>query len=67
MASREERLAENEILFRRINERILELTDTWGGDLDLVCECANAGCISRMKLTLHEYEQLRLNPRRFAV
>jgi hypothetical protein len=67
MASREERLAENEILFRRINERILELTDTWGGELDLVCECANGGCTSRMTLTLHEYEQLRLNPRRFAV
>jgi hypothetical protein len=67
MASREERLAENEILFRRVNERIVELTDTWGGELDLVCECANAGCTSRMKLMLHEYEQLRLSPRRFAV
>jgi hypothetical protein len=67
MRSREERLAENEILFRRVNERIVELPDTWGGELDLVCECANAGCTSRMNLMLDEYEQLRLSPRRFAV
>ena len=67
MASREERLAENEILFRRVNERIVELTDHWGGSLDLVCECANPECASMMKATLHEYEVLRQNPRRFAV
>lgn len=67
MASREERLAENEVQFRKLNERISELSDRWGGSLDLVCECANEKCMARIELTLHEYEQLRQNPLRFAV
>lgn len=67
MASREERLAQNEILFRDVNERIVQLTDQWGGSLDLICECANDECMVRLELTLHEYEQLRQNPRQFAV
>jgi hypothetical protein len=67
MASREERLAENEILFRHVNERIVELTDRWGGNLDLLCECANDQCTSRIELTLHEYERIRQNPRHFAL
>ena len=67
MSSREERLAANEELFRNVNERIAELTDKWGGDLDLVCECADTTCTQRIALTLHEYEQLRQDPHRFAV
>jgi hypothetical protein len=67
MSSREERLAQNEILFRQVNERIVELTDRWGNSLDLVCECADDECMARIELTLHEYEQLRENPRCFAV
>ena len=67
MASRKERLAQNEILFREVNERIVELTDQWGGSFDLICECANDDCLAPIKLTLQEYEQLRQNPRCFAV
>ncbi len=67
MTPREERLAENEILFRQVNERIVELTDRWGGNLDLVCECANDQCTSRIELKLDEYERIRQNPRLFAL
>jgi hypothetical protein len=67
MSSREARLAANEDVFRHVNERIVELTDTWGGELDLVCECADIECTQRLFLTLGEYEQLRQNPRHFAV
>jgi hypothetical protein len=67
MSSREERLAANEDLFRHVNERIAELTDKWGGQLDLVCECADPECTQRLVLTLHEYEQLRQNSHHFAV
>lgn len=67
MSSREQRLAANEELFRQVNERIVELTDKWGGNLDLVCECANPECALRLELTLHEYEQVRQNPHHFAV
>jgi hypothetical protein len=67
MTSREERLAANEDLFRHVNERIVELTDTWSGELDLVCECASMDCTQRVLLALGEYEQLRQNAHRFAV
>jgi hypothetical protein len=67
MSSREERLAANEDFFRQVNERIVELTDTWGGELDVVCECARVDCIERLALTLDEYEHLRQSPARFAV
>jgi hypothetical protein len=67
MPSREERLAANEGLFRQVNERIVELTDKWGGTLDLVCECANSDCTQRVALALSEYEQLRQNPHHFVV
>ena len=67
MSSREERLADNEILFREVNERIVELSDTWGGNLDLVCECADTACTARLEMTLDEYERLRENPRQFVV
>jgi hypothetical protein len=67
VSSREERLAQNEIFFRRVNERIAELTDRWPGVLDLVCECANARCHEVLHMQVDEYEQLRSNPRRFAV
>jgi hypothetical protein len=67
VASREERLAQNEILFRQVNERIVAITDQWSGNLDLICECADDKCTARMELRLGEYEQLRQNPRRFAV
>jgi hypothetical protein len=67
VSSRDERLAANEELFRQVNERIVELTDKWGGNLDLVCECVSSDCMQRVALTLHEYEQLRGNAHRFVV
>jgi hypothetical protein len=67
MSSREERLAANEDLFRHVNERIAELTDTWGGQLDLVCECADPACTQRIVLTVDEYERVRQNSHHFAV
>src|SRR3954453_10680415 len=67
MASREERLAANEDFFRHVNEHIVEFTDKWGGELDVVCECAHTDCAERLELTLDEYELLRKSPHRFAV
>jgi hypothetical protein len=67
MPSREERLVQNEILFRSVNERIIELSDRWGGNLDLVCECADATCAAPLSTTLQEYAKLRSDPHQFAV
>ena len=67
MTSREKRLAGNEILFRKVNERILELGDAWDGMLDLVCECSDPSCMGVLKIHVEDYERLRSKSRCFAV
>lgn len=67
---REERLAQNEALFREVNERLEELgrrTGTAEGGLDVVCECADEGCTVRIPLSVREYEQVRAHARCFVV
>jgi hypothetical protein len=66
---REERLAENEIVFRQVNERIKELqSGSWEShEIDFMCECADATCMAVMTLRPADYEALRRNPRQFGV
>ena len=53
MEERERRIGMNEALFREVNERLQELA---GGSahtpekLDLICECGNASCASRIEM-----------------
>jgi hypothetical protein len=63
------RIGLNEAVFRQVNERIEELADTFGAPerLDLVCECGNASCASRIEMSRGEYEHLRSEPATFAV
>jgi hypothetical protein len=64
---RAQRTAENESLFRRVNERVEELS---GGleTLTLVCECADTGCAERLvDVSTGEYEQVRAHGDRFFV
>jgi hypothetical protein len=64
---REERLAENEALFRTLNENIEEIASTLGGaePFVFICECATSGCFERLSLTLKEYERVRENGAHF--
>ena len=55
MDARERRLAQNETLFREVNERIenLALTHTDDDDLyEFLCECSNAHCDLKLSLPL---------------
>jgi hypothetical protein len=66
----ERRLALNEAIFRDVNERIREITDTFGekdGTYHFVCECSDPECAQRVALTLAEYEYVRSDPTRFVV
>lgn len=66
---RDLRLAENEILFRSVNER-LAAGDGSGSPphvLELVCECSDRECLNVLRIEAAEYEWLRQNPHRFAV
>jgi hypothetical protein len=70
--AREERLANNEVLFRDINERIAAVAEPQGvpGDdhvYEFLCECSNVGCDLRLPLTLALYEDVRKDPTRFLV
>jgi hypothetical protein len=63
-------MAENEIRFRALNERLREGSDTWGpgeGVLELVCECADEDCTRSITLTPRDYEAVRSDETQFMV
>jgi hypothetical protein len=67
---RARRIGLNEAVFRQVNERIQELADSFGlaeEELDLICECGNATCTSRIGMDQREYEALRSDSAAFAV
>jgi hypothetical protein len=67
---REESLAKNEELFRKVNERIETLSqaaaqdDSW---TEYLCECDRPGCYDRVKATRREYESVRADGTYFIV
>jgi hypothetical protein len=67
--AREKRMAENETLFREVNERVEAIAHQLGPDVpyEFMCECANADCTFRINLSLAEYERVRADPRQFVV
>jgi len=70
MDARESRLAQNESLFREINERVRDLASTHGPDdhvYTFFCECSNTDCTLQVELTTAAYEAVRANPARFIV
>jgi hypothetical protein len=68
-SKRDTSLAENEILFRDVNERLAveEQVTSPVELLDLVCECTDRACLKVFSMPLAEYEWLRQNPHRFVV
>jgi hypothetical protein len=71
MTSREERIGLNEAVFREVNERIESLAESFqlprSEPLDLICECGDASCVQRIRMTTAEYEELRSESHQFAV
>lgn len=66
--AREERLAQNEVLFRTVNESIEQQAIEFGGEgYEFICECSSAACLDRVRLTLSEYEHVRSEGARFFV
>jgi hypothetical protein len=66
MPSREERLAQNEVRFREINESAQPQRESQGAGR-FVCECADRSCSAWIELPMEEYTAVRSNPRRFIV
>jgi hypothetical protein len=68
--SRDARMAENEALFREMNERMAVWEERQGAPLEkhmFFCECARRACHERVCLTIPEYVAVRESPVRFAV
>jgi hypothetical protein len=67
---REARAAENESLFRSLNETLVidyQTYDAETGRHACLCECKNEDCFERIWLSREEYEPVRSNGRRFFV
>ena len=63
-------IAQNEALFRSVNEQIESLNERFGVASELaefVCECADEHCTERVTLALGEYEDVRRVPTHFIV
>ena len=66
---REERIANNEAMFRLANERKSEweeLHTTEAVEL-YFCECADQDCRQKVGLRKEDYEEIRSDPRRFLI
>jgi hypothetical protein len=65
---RKRRMAQNEALARRINDRIEHQRPRNGGSADtFICECVRVDCGGELDLSIEEYVQVRSHPRRFVV
>jgi hypothetical protein len=66
---RQVRLAQNQTLFRSVNERVDKVVQNFAADgrLGFVCECADRDCGSHIDLSHEEYDAVRQHPTHFLV
>ena len=66
---REERLANNEAVFRVANERMAAWDERHEEEAHELyfCECADVDCREKIRLTAAEYERVRASSRQFVV
>jgi hypothetical protein len=69
MHSREERLAMNEVLFRKANDRIDQKAEEEGviEPVAFYCECSDRDCTERIPISGSEFEMVRARPTQFLV
>ena len=62
-----ERIARNDAIFRKANEKIREAAERFEVDtkVPFICECADPKCRKILQLTLPEYRAVRSDARRF--
>lgn len=63
------RLAQNQSLFRAVNERVQMVADQYisSAPIAFMCECAYTDCGRHIELTREEYEAIRANATHFFV
>lgn len=66
--ARERRMAQNEALFREVNERVQDAAEQGAvRQYEYFCECANVDCTFRVTLSPAEYEAVRADAKQFVV
>ena len=66
-AGNQRTIAEHQISFRDLNERIQSAAEgsPLSGRIPFTCECPDPDCLELLSLTFDEYEAIRQHPRRF--
>ena len=67
---REARAAQNELVFRAVNEQIVKMTDRFReqlSDIDIVCECANTSCVGTIRINADDFAKIERAEGRFLV
>lgn len=65
---RYEKAAQNQSLFREVNERIEELAEQGPlGSMDIICECSDLNCAETIQIEHDEYNAIREHPNRFPI
>jgi hypothetical protein len=57
-SERQARAAQNELVFRAVNEQIVKMTDRFRAqlsDIDIVCECAETSCVGTIRIDAGEF------------
>jgi hypothetical protein len=70
--TRRARIAENEAVFREVNERIEDLQralvpDVGDDTMEIVCECGHVACFERIPTSIEVYEEVRSDPTLFII
>ena len=70
MDERATRMGKNEALFRKVNERIEQLNESFATVTDtfeVICECGDSGCVTQISIASDAYERVRTDPTLFIV
>jgi hypothetical protein len=69
-SDREARAAQNELVFRTVNEQIVEMTDRFReqlAEIDIVCECADTSCVGTIRISGDVFAKIERADGRFLV
>jgi hypothetical protein len=59
---RVEQIAKNELVFRRLNDEIEQLSERWRHEvMDAFCECGDPDCLDHLPVRLAQYQDVRDN------
>jgi hypothetical protein len=71
LREREQRAAQNQLLFREVNERIASLAERALlpeiVPIEVTCECVDMSCTTGVQIPLHEFAEMHRTTNRFLV